>query len=171
MPNKPLPNTINQTQTQTQPFTSALSSSSIAPTPRSTALLPTLPTEILLAIISHLDRVTSCCLGLSSFRLYLIHFSLHGKVGKEEATTWLVEVEEGPWAGKGRMGWQVLGPMTIVCGRTLGEMVRFGGGMGERVWDAGRGWFRRIEGGIGEEKEKEVKDVKGEENVVEEEGR
>jgi hypothetical protein len=40
----------------------------------------------------------------------------------------------------------LLGPMTMVHGRTLWEMVTVGGGMEGRVFDARVGWFRRVEG-------------------------
>ena len=132
-----------------QRFTSTLATAPSSP--RSKATLPTLPAEIILNVLSYLDRVTSASLGLSCYRLYLLHFLLHGKVRKEEVTTWLVEVEEGPFAGKARMGWQVLGPMTVIWVRSLEELVG-GRGMGGRVWDARVGWFRRVEveGGKGD---------------------
>ncbi|PMD15994.1 hypothetical protein NA56DRAFT_709380 [Hyaloscypha hepaticicola] len=114
--------------------------------PRSNSLLIKLPNSLLLLIISNLDRVTSACLGLTSYRLYLLHFSVHGKVGMKENTVYTIEVLDGPWKDGGNKGFRMLGPMTTVKSSSLKEMLlpvgtrERGGG---REWDASLGYFRR----------------------------
>ncbi|KAH8795742.1 hypothetical protein F5882DRAFT_32973 [Hyaloscypha sp. PMI_1271] len=40
--------------------------------------LPTLPTELQLEVFSYLDKIDSCCLGLSAPNLYLVYRAIHG---------------------------------------------------------------------------------------------
>jgi hypothetical protein len=114
---------------------------------RSSSPLINLPNEILLLIICNLDRVTSTCLGLTSYRLYLIHFSVHGKVGMKEKTVYTIEVLDGPWRDGGNSGFRMLGPMTTVKSSSLKQMllpVGTRGRGGGREWDTRLGHFRRM---------------------------
>ncbi|KAE9382041.1 hypothetical protein N431DRAFT_552003 [Stipitochalara longipes BDJ] len=110
--------------------------------PRSTDFLSTLPSELLHQIISFAkDRVTSACLGLASYRLYLHHFSVHGKVGWDEVTIYTVEMKENNyWRPGGSATYNVLGPMTMVVLHTLETMLSVG--LGGRVWnEKARAWI------------------------------
>ncbi|KAN0108343.1 hypothetical protein V8E51_008085 [Hyaloscypha variabilis] len=40
--------------------------------------LPTLPAELQLEVFSYLDKIDSCCLGLSAPNLYLVYRAIHG---------------------------------------------------------------------------------------------
>jgi hypothetical protein len=114
---------------------------------RSNSLLNKLPTEILLLIICNLDRVTSACLGLTSYRLYLVHFSVHGKVGMKEKPVYTIEVLDGPWRDGGNSGFRMLGPMTTVKSSSLKQMllpVGTRGRGGGREWDTRLGYCRSI---------------------------
>lgn len=50
------------------------------PEPSNNPTLVTLPTEIHLLILHHLDLVSSTCLGLTCKKFYPIHRELHGSV-------------------------------------------------------------------------------------------
>jgi hypothetical protein len=106
--------------------------------------LTNLPTEILHIIISTLDRVSSTCFGLASYRLYLVHFSVNGKVGWGENTVYTIEVEDGIWANGANTGFNIWGPMTVVRSSSLGDMLM--GKEGGREWDWRLKYFRRMKG-------------------------
>jgi len=111
--------------------------------PRSKDKLSTLLPELLLHIISFLDdEIASACLGLASYRLYLHHFSVHGKVRWNAVRMYTVEMKH------------VLGPMVLIMPFSLKTMVR--AGLEGRVWNQkARAWLWE------KEKEKEVEGVNG----------
>jgi hypothetical protein len=65
-----------------------------------------------------------------------------------------MELDQGPWASGGNLGFGILGPMTVVRSSTLGDMLE--GRAGGREWDGRLRYFRPmekvVEGGIEEGK-------------------
>jgi len=76
----------------------------------------------------------STCLGLASYRLYLHHFSVQGKVRWDETDLYMVEIKESSfWRPERSTLYGVLGPMTVPMPYSLATMVRVG--LEGRVWD------------------------------------
>jgi hypothetical protein len=88
----------------------------------------------------------STCLGLASYRLYLHHFSVQGKVRWDETDLYMVEIKESSfWRPERSALYGVLGPMTVPMPYSLATMVRVG--LEGRVWDEKvGGWLWRKRG-------------------------